>query len=103
MFIRVVLALLASAVSSSVAELRGPARECLHPHKCKGNFVDSYKMSSLEGCIRACNDNADCRFYTLERESGICVLYEDCQSTLFCESCASGEKYCSGGYDGEEN
>ena len=102
MFKRVVLALLlALTVSSSVAKLRGPATECLHPHKCKGNFVDSHKISTLEWCIAACNDNADCRFYTLEREGGHCVLYEDCRDTVDCDTCASGKKYCSGGDDGE--
>ena len=30
----------------------------------------------------------------------ICVLYEDCRETVTCESCASGKKYCSIGYDG---
>ena len=99
MFEGVFVLLLASAASGSVAESGG----CLQPHKCQGNFVDSYEMSSLEECIEACNDSEDCRFFTLERESGICVLYEDCQRTLFCESCASGEKYCSAGYDGEES
>ena len=100
MFKGVFVLLLASAASSgSLAE----SGECLQPHKCQGNFVDSYEMSTVEECIHACDDSHDCRFYTLDRESGICVLYEDCQRTVFCESCASGEKYCSAGNDGEKN
>ena len=101
MFKRLYLLVLSLLVSSSASKIGAPVTECLNPHKCKGNFVDSYKMSSLEGCIRACNDNADCRFYTLERESGHCVLYEDCSDTIDCDTCASGKKYCSGGNNGK--
>ena len=102
MFKRVGILLLALAVSNiEAANLGAPARGCLNPHKCKGHFVDSYQMSRVEECIEACNDSADCRFYTLERASGHCVLYEDCRDTIECDTCASGKKYCSLGYQGE--
>ena len=101
MFKRGMLLLLLAVAVIDAANPGGPARECRNPHKCKGNFVDSYKVSRLEECIVACNDNTDCRFYTLEKASGHCVLYEDCLDTIECDTCASGKKYCSRGYHGE--
>ena len=84
-----------------MTHFRCPARECHQPHKCQGDFVDSFKMSHLEECIEACKDNADCHFYTFEKASDHCVLYEECPDTIDCNMCASGAKYCSRGYHGQ--
>ena len=80
--------------------LRCPPHDCHEPHKCKGNFVDSFEIRHLEDCIKECNDNHHCKYYTLEKNMDHCVLYEDCHETTTCDSCASGKKYCSIGYHG---
>ena len=82
---------------------RCPARECHAPHKCRGHFIDSYKLANLEDCIRACNDNELCKWYTLEKSNDHCLLYEDCVPLNDCDTCASGEKSCSRGYHGRKN
>ena len=82
---------------------RCPARECHAPHKCRGHFIDSYKLANLEDCIRACNDNELCKWYTLEKSNDHCLLYEDCIPLNDCDTCATGEKSCSHGYHGRKN
>ena len=37
----------------------------------------------------------------MEKRDDLCLLYEDCEDSLPCETCASGGKYCSHGYGGE--
>ena len=91
-----------SQLSSWFLSHRCPARECHSPHKCKGNLVDSFTMSHLEDCISACGDRADCTHYTLEKTNDHCLLYEDCNETFACDTCASGEKDCTRGYGGIE-
>ena len=77
---------------------RCPVRECHGRFKCEGHFLDSFVFNHTEDCIRACSDMENCQFYTFEKTSEHCVLYEDCPATSDCETCASGAQYCSRGY-----
>ena len=78
---------------------RTPSRECHLPIKCKADFMNSYRLHHLEDCIKVCNDNPHCKWYTHEKTHNHCVLYEaDCAETQECMTCASGKKYCSNGY-----
>lgn len=77
-----------------------PARECHDPHKCDGHFVNSWEFAHLEDCIRSCNDNPLCEFYTFEKSNDHCILFEDRGACEPCDTCASGEKKCSVGYHG---
>jgi len=77
-----------------------PARECHGAFKCKGDFVDSFAIATLEECIQKCNDVEDCQWFTLEKANDHCILYEECNDQFDCETCASGEKKCANGYKG---
>jgi len=77
-----------------------PARECHGAFKCKGVFVDSFAIGTLEECIAKCNDVEDCQWFTLEKANDHCILYEECNDQFDCETCASGEKKCAHGYKG---
>ena len=44
--------------------------------------------------------NINCR-YTLEKHHDRCILYEDCElHDKSCDTCATGQKYCSHGLKG---
>jgi len=77
-----------------------PPRTCHGAFKCKGIFIDSFNIEHLEDCIGACNDNDDCMYFTLEKTHDHCVIYENCEEEIDCETCASGERACSVGYHG---
>ena len=79
---------------------RCPARECHGAFKCKGDFVDSFAIATLEECIEKCNQVVDCQWFTLEKKNDHCVLYEECHDQFDCETCATGEKKCANGYKG---
>ena len=79
---------------------RCPARECHGAFKCKGDFVDSFAIPTLEDCIAKCNEVEDCQWFTLEKDSDHCILYEECNDPFDCETCATGEKKCANGYKG---
>merc|ERR1712039_622580 len=68
--------------------------------KCKGVFVDSFAIATLEGCIEKCGETEDCAWFTLEKSNDHCILYEECDDQFDCETCASGEKKCAHGYKG---
>ena len=91
------------ALSFQPSSFSCPARECHSPKKCKGHFVDSniLKGGHLEDCIKSCSNNALCEYYTLEKSKDYCILYEDCLETEGCDTCWTGRKYCSRGYQGE--
>jgi hypothetical protein len=77
-----------------------PARECHGAFKCKGDFVDSFAIATLEECIEKCNHVEDCKWFTLEKKNDHCILYEECHNQFDCETCATGEKKCANGYKG---
>ena len=80
---------------------RCPARECHGAFKCKGVFVDSFAIPTLEECILKCNEVEDCQWFTLEKANDHCILYEECNDQFDCETCATGEKKCANGYKGK--
>ena len=59
--------------------------------------MDSFDHLHLEDCIAQCNNNDECNFYTYEKTHDHCILYEDCNQTLECATCASGPKNCAMG------
>ena len=85
----------------SIAFCSCPARECHGAFKCEGHFIDSFEIDHLEDCLKACSDVSECMWFTLEKTHNHCILYEDCEETNSCETCASGERDCSVGYHGE--
>ena len=80
---------------------RCPARECHGAFKCKGDFVDSFAIPTLEECISKCNEVEDCQWFTLEKANDHCILYEECNDQFDCETCATGERKCANGYKGK--
>ena len=80
---------------------RCPARECHGAFKCKGDFVDSFAIPTLEECISKCNEVEDCLWFTLEKANDHCILYEECNDQFDCETCATGERKCANGYKGK--
>ena len=84
-----------------IAYIRCPARDCHGAFKCEGHFIDSFTISHIEDCIKACSDDVICMWYTLEKTHDNCVLYEDCDVKNDCSTCASGERDCSVGYHGK--
>ena len=60
--------------------------------------MQSYSISDLEDCIQICNKDPNCKWYTLEKDKNHCVLYENCHKKFDCQTCATGEEYCSRGY-----
>ena len=80
---------------------RCPARECHGAFKCKGDFVDSFAIATLEGCIEKCGETEDCAWFTLEKSNDHCILYEECNDQFDCETCATGEKKCANGFKGK--
>ena len=82
--------------------IRCPARDCHEAVKCEGHFIDSFKIAHLEDCIKACSDDSDCQWYTLEKTNDHCLLYEECKKKMeSCDTCATGPRECSVGYHGE--
>ena len=81
---------------------RCPPRECHGAFKCKGDFVDSFAIATLEGCIEKCGETEDCAWFTLEKSNDHCILYEECNDQFDCETCATGEKKCANGFKGNE-
>merc|ERR1712241_1438681 len=82
-----------------------PGRECHSPDKCQGHVVQgkiSKKAGNLEDCINICKDTVNCKWYTYEKQNDHCMLFKDCDSLISCDTCATGQKYCSNGYHGEE-
>jgi len=78
-----------------------PARECHGAFKCQDIFIDSFNdIDHLEDCLETCSDHSDCMWFTLEKTHNHCILYEGCEETLPCDTCASGERTCSVGYHG---
>jgi len=77
-----------------------PARECHGAFKCKGDFVDSFAIATLEGCIEKCGEIEDCAWFTLEKSNDHCILYEECDDKFDCETCATGEAKCANGFKG---
>jgi len=77
-----------------------PARECHGAFKCKGDFVDSFAIATLEGCIEKCGEVEDCQWFTLEKDNNHCILYEECDDHFDCETCATGEAKCANGLKG---
>ena len=87
------------SIPNSCLYHRCPPRECHIPIKCKANFLNSYRLHHLEDCIKVCNDNPLCKWYTHEKTHDHCILYqEDCAQALECTTCATGKRYCSNGY-----
>ena len=80
---------------------RCPPRECHGAFKCKGDFVDSFAIATLEGCIEKCGETEDCAWFTLEKSNDHCILYEECNDQFDCETCATGEKKCANGFKGK--
>ena len=70
-------------------------RICDGQWSCRGHFVDSKVVSTLQECARSCGDFDDCNYYTFEEKYGHCVMFEDCDSyDKSCETCKSGERKC---------
>jgi len=83
-----------------------PARECHSPDKCQGHVVEgpiSHKATHLEDCINICKDTVDCEYYTYDKKDDHCVIFKNCNTTISCDTCATGKKYCSKGYHGDDN
>jgi len=79
-----------------------PGRECHSPNKCQGHLVDTFETGHLEDCINMCKDTAACEWYTYDKKDDHCILYKDCESLISCDTCATGKKYCSKGYHGDD-
>jgi len=82
-----------------------PGRECHSPNKCQGHVVEgppSKKATHLEDCINICKDTVDCEWYTYDKKNDHCLLFKDCNSLISCDTCATGKKYCSNGYHGDD-
>jgi len=82
-----------------------PARECHSPDKCQGHVVEgpiSHKATHLEDCINICKDTVDCEYYTYDKKDDHCVIFKNCNTTISCDTCATGKKYCSKGYHGDD-
>merc|ERR1711934_434168 len=82
-----------------------PGREFHSADKCQGHVVQgeiSNKATHLEDCINICKDTVDCEYYTYDKKNDHCVIFKDCNSTISCDTCATGKKYCSNGYHGDE-
>ena len=84
----------------SATSSRCPARECHKQKKCDGFLVDSKKIAHLEECINYCKESVGCEWYTYDKKDDHCVMYEDCDTSTSCDTCATGKKYCSKGYHG---
>merc|ERR1712241_979096 len=79
-----------------------PGRECHSPNKCQGHLVDTFETGHLEDCINMCKDTAACEWYTYDKRDDHCILYKDCETLISCDTCATGKKYCSNGYHGDD-
>merc|ERR1712020_614672 len=79
-----------------------PGRECHSPNKCQGHYVDSFEAGHLEDCINMCKDTVSCEWYTYDKKIDKCFMLKDCNTTISCDTCATGKKYCSNGYHGDD-
>ena len=69
-------------------------------YSCRGQFVTAMTSDSVSSCIMECSLNDHCEWYTFDQEHGFCVLFEDCNESVKCEKCISGERNCVIGLEG---
>ena len=67
----------------------------------RGECIDSdlLQITSTENsieCLKICQENTDCNWYTYRKSQKYCVLYNTCTeiSDDYCSNCVSGESIC---------
>ena len=60
-----------------------------------GSYAGHAKVRSPEACHRACKENENCVWYTLDQPKEACTFLSDKESFFPCETCHSGESACA--------
>ena len=65
--------------------------ECIHSDLIRPEVVNNEKE-----CLSNCKAEANCKWYTHNKNTTTCMLLENCKelSTEECDICVSGEKGC---------
>jgi len=67
---------------------------CNKAEKCEGVVVHAGLASNTETCLRYCNINERCHWFTFYLDQGLCIQLEDCPKMTPCQQCISGQQEC---------
>ncbi len=72
-------------------------KRCSEPGSCNGQIENSFQaVLTEEECLTKCQADADCKYYTFNFVTGMCVLYSTCDSVDgSCTYCVWGENRCT--------
>ena len=63
--------------------------------RCQGDMIDFFETPSEAECLRQCKRHDSCLWSTFNRETGLCVMTEECPGTEICEGCFITKSSCS--------
>ena len=68
---------------------------CGTPGRCQGVLVDGKVARNEQFCLRLCQQEERCHWYSFLAEDSLCLLLEDCPHLdTSCSSCTSGQQEC---------
>ena len=71
-----------------------PVLRCNLIGECQGTLIGEDIMATEELCQGFCTSFTGCAFYTFHKNTGLCLLFEDCPELHDCQNCVSGEPGC---------
>ena len=72
-----------------------PEFTCSRSESCEGTVVSADPANNANSCLRLCQANQQCSWFTFLPDSNVCVQLQDCPNFLPCSSCVSGQQECS--------
>ena len=74
-----------------------PEPTCWAQGECEGTIDRVVAASSKEDCLRLCQVEPSCRWFTFYEPSSLCILMKNCPTIdESCTTCVSGERRCKG-------
>ena len=71
-----------------------PVLRCNLVGECQGTLIVEDIMTTEELCQDFCTSFTGCAFYTFHKNTGLCLLFEDCPELNNCQNCVSGQPDC---------
>ena len=71
--------------------------QCYFKGEClNSQLVNLTKQDSYNKCLKDCQHNMECQWFTFEGSQNSCLLFSDCNtiSDSTCQHCYSGQKTC---------
>ena len=67
---------------------------CNETGKCHGTAVGDAPAANAASCLKLCQLNPACSWFTFMQEVSVCVQLADCPDLLPCSTCVSGQEEC---------